>query len=85
MRFSSWGLSSGRGDRGFRRGARWVWWAIALSGLPGLAAGIGVHATVGYLDFWHLSPAILALLLYILTLVLSGSYLGALSRPSVQR
>lgn len=70
---------------GFRRGARWVWWAIALSGLPGLAAGIGVHATVGYLDFWHLSPAILALLLYILTLVLSGSYLGALSRPSVQR
>lgn len=67
---------------GFRRGARWVWWAIALSGLPGLAAGIGVHATVGYLDFWHLSPALLALLLYVLTLVLSASFLGALSRPS---
>lgn len=71
---------------GFRRGARWVWWTIALSGLPGLAAGIGVHLTVGYLDFWHLSPALLALLLYGLALGLSWGYLGAgaLSRSSLR-
>jgi len=60
---------------GIRRGARWIWWTLLLAGLPGFAAGIGIHYAVGYIDFWHLFPAFVALLFYLAGLVLTYPYL----------
>ncbi|MDF2683801.1 MAG: dihydroorotate dehydrogenase, partial [Brevibacillus sp.] len=33
---------------GFRKGESWLWWTLLLAGVPGFAAGIGVHFSVGY-------------------------------------
>jgi hypothetical protein len=60
---------------GVRRGARWVWWALALAGLPGLVAGLGIHAAIGYDDLWHLAPAFLAAFLWSGGLALTWGYL----------
>ena len=48
---------------GIRPGARWLWWGLLLAGIPGLGGALGVHYTVGYTDFLHLSPVWLALFL----------------------
>lgn len=60
---------------GFRRGARWLWWTLLASGLPGFTAALGVHLAVGYADPWHLAPGLLALAAYILGLGLSYCHL----------
>jgi dihydroorotate dehydrogenase len=62
---------------GFRRGTRWLWWTLLVSGIPGFAATLGVHAAVGYTDFWHLAPVNFALVLYVIGLVLGFPYLCA--------
>ena len=56
---------------GIRPGARWLWWTLLLAGIPGLLGAIGVHYTVGYTDFLHLSPVWLALILYLIGLALT--------------
>ena len=43
---------------GFRPGARWLWWTLFWSGVPGFVAALGTHAAVGYTDAWHLAPAL---------------------------
>lgn len=43
---------------GFRKGRRWLWWTLALSGTPAFLAAIGIHLVVGYTDPLHLAPAI---------------------------
>jgi dihydroorotate dehydrogenase len=60
---------------GFRQGERWVWWTLAAAGIPGFVAGVGVHFVVGYIDWWHLFPAIVALVLFIAGLILSFPFL----------
>jgi hypothetical protein len=60
---------------GFRQGERWVWWTLALGGLPGFIAGIGVHISVGYLDLGHLFPALVAGVLFVLALIFAFPYL----------
>lgn len=60
---------------GIRRGARWVWWTLLLAGTPGFAAALGVHWAIGYLDLWHLTPGLLGLGLFVVTLGLLGPYL----------
>jgi dihydroorotate dehydrogenase len=60
---------------GFRQGQRWVWWTLLLSGLAGFAGAIGVHLSVGYLDLWHLFPALLALVMFVAGAALAGPYL----------
>jgi len=60
---------------GFRQGERWIWWTLLLAGFPGFLAGIGVHIVVGYLDFWHLFPAYIAFLLFLIGLWLCHPYL----------
>lgn len=57
----------------YRRGARWLWWTMLLSGVPGFVAAIGTHAAVGYVDLLHLAPALTGAGLYALALVLSYS------------
>ena len=53
---------------GVRRGARWLWWTFLLAGVVGFGAAIGVHVAVGYLDAWHLAPALLALAIFLASL-----------------
>lgn len=60
---------------GYRQGARWLWWTLLIAGGAGFVAALGTHAAVGYVDTWHLSPAYLAVLLYLLGLVLSRPFL----------
>ncbi len=67
---------------GFRRGARWLWWAFLASGLPGFLTALGVHLAVGYTDFEHLAPVYLALALFALALGFSHPYLCAPAAPA---
>ena len=60
---------------GYRRGARWLWWTLLASGASGFAATLWVHQHVGYLDAWHLAPAVLGLLLFVAALALSAEFL----------
>ncbi|MEJ8544645.1 dihydroorotate dehydrogenase [Brevibacillus borstelensis] len=59
---------------GFRQGESWVWWTLFLGGLPGFAAGIGIHLAVGYTDSLHLLPAYAAVLLFLTALMMTYPY-----------
>lgn len=59
---------------GVRRGARWVWWTFLLAGIPGFAGAVSVHITVGYTDPWHIAPALLAIVVFVLGLALLYPY-----------
>lgn len=39
---------------------------IALMGCAGFGCAIGVHFAVGYLDFWHLLPALVGFMIFAL-------------------
>jgi hypothetical protein len=60
---------------GIRRGARWVWWTVALAGSAGFWGAIGTHLEVSYLNLLHLAPALIALVVFAASLVLLWSYL----------
>jgi hypothetical protein len=62
---------------GVRRGARWLWWTFLLAGVAGFGAAIGVHVAVGYLDAWHLAPAVLALAIFVASLAALRSWMLA--------
>ncbi|MDB5352179.1 MAG: hypothetical protein JWN86_3426 [Planctomycetota bacterium] len=62
---------------GYRRGARWLWWTIALASFPGFAATIAVHMVVGYHDLKHLAPVFLGAGLFAVSLALSYPFLAA--------
>ena len=49
--------------RGVKRGDHRLWWTLAVAGLPGFAATIVIHAGVGYTDFMHLAPVLVAAVL----------------------
>ncbi len=59
----------------FRRGGRWLWWAIAGLGIPAYGASLGMHWAVGYTDWRHIVPALAGLLLWAGGLLLSRGYL----------
>jgi len=59
---------------GIRRGARWVWWTLLASGLPGFAGAISIHAAVGYDNAMHLAPVGVALVLWAAGLGLTHGY-----------
>ncbi|WP_253187045.1 hypothetical protein [Paenibacillus sp. GP183] len=60
---------------GINQGQRWLWWTFLLGGLPGFVAGLGVHAVIGYTDFWHLLPAYFAVVIFVLGLIFLYPYL----------
>ena len=47
-----------------------LWQILCLSGVVGFAAALGVHAIVGYNDLFHLAPAILGAIMFIVGLIL---------------
>ncbi len=60
---------------GYRTGARWLWWTLFASGVPGFVAALGTHVAVGYTDLWHLAPALTGMALYAAALVCSAPVL----------
>ncbi|MGY3716161.1 dihydroorotate dehydrogenase [Sutcliffiella cohnii] len=60
---------------GYQQGNKWVWWTYFIGGLPAFIAGIYVHFAIGYTTFIHLLPAYVALVLYVLGLALSFTFL----------
>lgn len=60
----------------FRRGAHWLWLALAGLGVPAYVATLGIHGQVGYTDPRHLVPAFIGLALWLAGLVLSRGYLS---------
>ena len=60
---------------GFRKGERWVWNTLAIGALPAFVAGIGTHLYIGYTDFLHLLPVYFLVVLYLIGLGLSYSFL----------
>ncbi|PTX58224.1 dihydroorotate dehydrogenase [Melghirimyces profundicolus] len=68
---------------GFREGERWIWWALALGGLPGFIGTVGVHFAIGYTDFFHLLPAYAGLVLYGTGLICSFSFLHQKGEPTL--
>ncbi|KZE64257.1 hypothetical protein AWM68_14260 [Fictibacillus phosphorivorans] len=65
---------------GYREGAKWIWWTLALGGLPGFLTGVGTHFMIGYDNHFHLSPAYLLFVFYLVGLVYSYSYLNVRER-----
>ena len=60
---------------GFRNGSAWLWWTMLVSGVSAYAAALGIHYSVGYMSWLHLLPAFGGLLIFLLGLALSASYL----------
>lgn len=66
---------------GYRPGARWLWWTLLASGVPGFVAAMGTHLAVGYTDMWHLAPALTGMALYAGALVCSAPALLSAPHP----
>jgi hypothetical protein len=60
---------------GFRRGSRWLWSSLLVAGVIAYATAIGVHYAVGYLSVKHLLPAFGGLVVMLIGLALSYSFL----------
>jgi dihydroorotate dehydrogenase len=50
---------------GLRPGLRGFWWVFLIAGLVGFATAIGIHPIVGYTSFFHLLPAYLGALAFL--------------------
>jgi hypothetical protein len=55
------------------RPSRSLWQVLCFSGLVGFAAAIGVHPVVGYTNLFHLAPAIVGAVIFVVGLVLCYS------------
>lgn len=52
------------------RPSRSLWQVLFFSGVVGFAAAIGVHPVVGYTNLFHLAPAILGAIIFVVGLIL---------------
>jgi hypothetical protein len=59
----------------YARPSRNVWQALAVGGLFGFAAAIGVHPAIGYVSMTHLGPAIAGCAVYVAGLALTWRWL----------
>jgi hypothetical protein len=66
----------------FRRGAEWLWRAIAGLGALAYCAALGVHFWVGYTDWRHMVPALAGCGLWLGGLFLGRAYLRSTSAES---
>ncbi|WP_229757639.1 hypothetical protein [Paenibacillus marchantiophytorum] len=49
---------------GVGQGESWLWWTFLWGGLPGFTAGLLIHFHIGYMNFIHLLPVYIAVMLY---------------------
>jgi dihydroorotate dehydrogenase len=61
---------------GVNHGESWLWWTFLWGGLPGFTAGLWVHFHIGYMDFIHLLPLYIAVMLYMAGLYLMYPFLA---------
>jgi len=54
----------------FGQPSRALWQALALAGIAGFGAAVGVHGLIGYIDLTHVGPAILAAWLFVVGMIL---------------
>jgi hypothetical protein len=54
----------------FGRPSGALWQALALAGVAGFGAAIGVHGLIGYLDLTHVGPAVVAAWLFVIGMIL---------------
>jgi hypothetical protein len=59
------------GCLGWARWSRSLWQALAVAGVFGFGAAIGIHGLVGYLDSSHVGPAVAGAFVFALGMVLS--------------
>ncbi|PPK67080.1 hypothetical protein V5P93_003419 [Actinokineospora auranticolor] len=62
---------------GWRPGAVWVWWSLAVAAATGFLPAVLVHSGIHYTDFWHLAPVYAGIGFTALGLALSYPYLCA--------
>lgn len=62
---------------GWRRGERWVWWALAVGCACGTVPVLAVHFAIGYTHFIHLLPVYVLVVVTVAALVASRQYLTA--------
>jgi len=60
---------------GYRRGARWIWWTLLVSGGICFGCGILAHVGVGYVEPGHLFPLFLSGTVFVIALWLSRPFL----------
>jgi hypothetical protein len=56
----------------YGRPSRGRWWALAIAGVVGFGAAIGIHPAIGYDSATHLAPAIIGAATYFIGLVLTA-------------
>jgi hypothetical protein len=56
------------------RPCRSLWQVLLIAGTVGFGTALGIHPVIGYIDFIHLAPAVLGLLLFVIGL-------GLLQKP----
>ncbi len=56
----------------FASPSRSLWQALAGAGIAGFGAAIGVHPAVGYTDWFHLAPAMVGGVLFVVGLALTA-------------
>ncbi|WP_088072505.1 dihydroorotate dehydrogenase [Gottfriedia luciferensis] len=61
---------------GFRQHHKWIWWTLFLSGMPAFITAFGVHFMIGYTNFFHLLPPIIAMTFLLIGLVKSYQFLN---------
>ncbi len=66
---------------GFRRGARWLWLALASGGNLAFSSAVIVHLVVGYADLLHLAPAAVGWVAWNVGLALTWEWMGARGEP----
>lgn len=62
--------------------SRALWQTLLIAGVVSLGAAIGTHFIVGYLDFWHLAPPVVAAVSLVLGLALALPRQSAVTRSS---
>ncbi|KQL39254.1 hypothetical protein AN960_09805 [Bacillus sp. FJAT-25509] len=61
---------------GFRQNQKWIWWTLLLGSLPAFITAFAVHFMIGYTDFYHLLPPIIASLFLLIGVITSYRFLN---------
>lgn len=68
----------------FARPSRSLWQALLIAGTSGFGGAIGIHFIVGYVDFVHLAPAVLGLVIFLVGLALTHEGMSGTPLRSVR-
>ncbi|PGL69409.1 dihydroorotate dehydrogenase [Bacillus sp. AFS055030] len=61
---------------GFRQNQNWIWFTLLFGSLPALITAFAVHFMIGYTDFYHLLPPIIASLFLLIGAITSYRFLN---------